>query len=315
MGSRTSRYGSRRVGKRVAVTDAPWWGDKRRALTCLLLAAAGCLVMVVAIDIVFVHTTRGQWVDDASLRGTRIGRQRIINPVSHILDVVSVTALGLATVAVGAVAYLRRRPILALLTMLLVVGSNLTTEVLKHAIFSRPLHDPSDPLPFNTLPSGHTTVALSVGVAFALVAPARLRVVVAVIGAVYGGATGVATMSAGWHRPSDAVAACLVVGAWTALTGAIAVRLRHVERARTDEVAYAFARTSFAALAGVLVTVGTLSLIITALTVSAASSRPRLFLAYAGGASTVAGAALAAMAGLLVVARRAGTDELDQPAT
>lgn len=280
----------------------------------LLGAAVGCAGLLVALDLIFVHTTRGQWVDDASLRGTAIGRAHIINPVTGVLDVVSVTALGVATITVGAVGYLRRRPILALLTMTLVVGSNLTTEVLKHVVLSRPLVDPADPLPFNTLPSGHTTVALSVGVAFTLVAAARWRILVAIVGAVYGASTGVATMSAGWHRPSDAVAACLVVGAWTALVGAIAVLLRHVGEQPPDDPAYAVGRTAFVVLAVALLVAGTLALVDTALTIHAPTSRPRLFLAYAGGASSVAGAALAAMAGLLVVARRARTDDLDSPA-
>ena len=60
-----------------------------------------------------------------------------------------------------------------------------------------------------------------------------------------------------------------------------------------------------------LLVVGTAALLVTAYTVPDPSTRPRLFLAYAGGASSVAGAAFAVMAGLLVVARRTGTDELD----
>jgi hypothetical protein len=297
----------------VAVTSRSWRGERRFVLAGLLLAAVACAGLLVVLDLIFVHTTRGQWVDDASLRGTAIGRAHIINPVNSVLDVVSVTALGLATIAVGAVGYLRRRPILALLTMLLVVGSNVTTEGLKHLIFTRPLFDPADPLPYNTLPSGHTTVALSVGVACTLVAAARWRFLVAITGAVYGAATGVATMSAGWHRPSDAVAACLVVAAWIALVGAIAVLLRGVGDPAPDSTAYVIGRTAFAVLASALLLAGTVALVVTALTIHAPSSRPRLFLAYAGGASSVAGAALAAMTGLLVVARRAGTDELDSP--
>ena len=295
------------------MTQGRRWDERQRTFAWLVAAAAGCALMIAALDLIFVHTTRGQWVDDASLRGTAIGRAHIIRPVSSVLDVVSVTALGLATIAVGAVGYLRRRPVLALLTMLLVVGSTVTTELLKHLVLTRPLFDPADPLPFNTLPSGHTTVALSVGVAFTLVAGARWRVLVAVVGAVYGAATGVATMSAGWHRPSDALAACLVVAGWTALVGAIAVRLRHAGTELPEDAVHAVARTGFVVLAGALLVVGSLALAVTALTIHAPSSRPRLFLAYAGGAASVAGAALAAMAGLLVVARRARTDDLERP--
>jgi hypothetical protein len=282
----------------------------------LLVAAACCLCLVVAFYLVFVRTARGQWVDDAALRGTAIGRRRIIEPANNLLNLVSVTALVLATLTVGAIAYLRRRPRLALLAMLLVAGSNLTTEVLKHVVFTRPLYDPADRLPYSTLPSGHTTVAMSVGVAVALVAPARLRVPVAVVGVLYGGATGVATLAAGWHRPSDAVTACLVVAMWVAIVGALAVARSDV--GGTSELRDAAGRTYSLALgaasgwSAALVAVAALALAVTATSVSGDPSRHRLFLAYAGGACAVAGAALAAMAMLLVVTQRAGTDQLDR---
>ena len=46
--------------------------------------------------------------------------------------------------------------------------------------------------------------------------PRRWRPVVAVAGAAYTGATGVSTLVGQWHRPSDVVAAILVVLAWSA---------------------------------------------------------------------------------------------------
>jgi membrane-associated phospholipid phosphatase len=282
------------------------------AWLALVAVLAGALL--VAIDIVFVHTTRGQLVDDASLRGTTIGRSHIISPVSLILEVISVAALGLATIAVGVVGFLRKRPVLALLAMIVVAGSVISTELLKYQVFSRPLLDTAtDRLAFNTLPSGHTTVALSVGVGMTLVAPARWRVLVGTLGVVYGAATGVATMSAGWHRPSDAVAACVVVGTWVALIGVVAAALGPPgERPpQPNDSPYTVAVVFFSLLAVVLLIVGTAALIVTAYTVPSPSTRPRLFLAYAGGASAVAGAAFAVMAGLLVVTRRTATDELD----
>ena len=71
-----------------------WWRARRTTIAWLALVALLSMALLVAIDVVFVHTTRGQLVDDASLRGTRIGRSHIINPVSVILDVISGTALG-----------------------------------------------------------------------------------------------------------------------------------------------------------------------------------------------------------------------------
>src|SRR6185312_4889575 len=64
--------------------------------------------------------------------------------------------------------------------------------------------------------SGHTTTAFAVGIAAALAAPARWRRVVAAGAFVYGTTIGVATIAAGWHRPSDVAGALLVVTGWAA---------------------------------------------------------------------------------------------------
>jgi len=101
-----------------------------------------------------------------------------------------------------------------------VAGANLTTEVLKTHVFSRPYLD----VGFrngNALPSGHTTVAASIAAALLFVVPRRARPWVAVFGAFYTVLTGVATMVKQWHRPSDVVAAVLVVLLWSALACAL----------------------------------------------------------------------------------------------
>jgi hypothetical protein len=151
-------------------------------------------------------------------------------------------------------------------------------------------------------------------VAMTLVAPATLRVLVAVIGVTYGAATGVATMSAGWHRPSDAVAACVVGGSGPARGGRRALR-RGPGGARPpapDDTGYTVVVVFFCCLSLLLLLIGTAALLVTAFGVPQPSSRPRLFLAYAGGASAVAGTAFAVMAGLLAVVWRTDTDELDR---
>ncbi len=54
------------------------WRSRRTTVAVLALVAVLAFGLLIAIDLVFVHTTRGQLVDDASLRGTRIGRARIM---------------------------------------------------------------------------------------------------------------------------------------------------------------------------------------------------------------------------------------------
>jgi len=70
------------------------------------------------------------------------------------------------------------------------------------------------PATHNSLPSGHTTAVSSVVVALLVVTPARGRPLVAVTGGAAAVVTALATMSAGWHRAGDSIAAFRVVGAW-----------------------------------------------------------------------------------------------------
>ncbi|NTW41804.1 MAG: phosphatase PAP2 family protein, partial [Cellulomonadaceae bacterium] len=117
----------------------------------------------------------------------------------------------------------RRRVVLALQVAVLMGGANLTTQVLKHVVLSRPDLALDDSLR-NTLPSGHTTAAASVAAALVLVVPRRVRPAAALVGAAYTVATGISTLVGGWHRPSDVVAAVLVVLGWAGLATALGAR-------------------------------------------------------------------------------------------
>ncbi|MBE7698740.1 phosphatase PAP2 family protein [Oerskovia sp. Sa1BUA8] len=168
----------------------------------------------------FVATEQGQHLDQAALRGSDYGRGTLWAVAEPVLDVVSVSfvVLGLG-IAMG-IALLRRRWGLAVQVAFVVVGSNITTQFLKKAVLDRP-----DLIGGwgvgNTLPSGHTTVAASVAVALLLAVPRAARPAVAVLGGTYTVATGVSTLVGHWHRPSDVVAAVLVVTAWAALALAL----------------------------------------------------------------------------------------------
>ncbi|WP_176738184.1 phosphatase PAP2 family protein [Micromonospora inyonensis] len=167
-----------------------------------------------------LHTQTGQWLDTVALTGNQIGQDRIDEPVDRVLDAVSVVSLLAATAVIGFIALLRRRIALAVTATALVVGANVTTQLLKYGL-DRPEYgiDPQRAEVGNSLPSGHACVAASVAVALVLVLPRKVRVLGAFLGAGYAAVNGVATLSAGWHRPSDAVAAFLVVGGWAALGG------------------------------------------------------------------------------------------------
>jgi membrane-associated phospholipid phosphatase len=123
--------------------------------------------------------------------------------------------LVLLTVAC-AIGLLRGRPRSALAAVLVVVGANVTTQLLK-ALLAHPrvkLAIGGDPFEPNTFPSGHTTAAASIAVAYAFVAPAALRDLVLTLGAAFALAVGASVVVIGWHYPSDVLGAYLVVACW-----------------------------------------------------------------------------------------------------
>jgi hypothetical protein len=104
---------------------------------------------------------------------------------------------------------------LAVVAVVVVLGAVTLTEVLKHLVLVRPDLVPSS-IDRNSFPSGHTTTAFAAGIAATLAAPARWRRAVAAGALLYGTAIGIATIAAGWHRPSDVAGAMLVVTGWAA---------------------------------------------------------------------------------------------------
>ncbi|HWV79676.1 MAG TPA: phosphatase PAP2 family protein [Isoptericola sp.] len=251
----------------------------------------------------FVGTTAGQRVDELAFGGATYGQGRLWRVAEPVLDVVSVAFVVAGVAAAMLVALVRRRWVLALQVAVLVGGANVTTQVLKHGILDRPELLPGWTGP-NTLPSGHTTVAASVSVALLLVTPRAWRPVVAILGATYTAATGVSTLVGQWHRPSDVVAALLVVLAWgaavCALTPASSTdELRRPDGSYAAPGSYVVAGLLLlASSAGVLVSGGTLVGLVT--NGDPVPLAPDLT-AYAAGAVGVLAVTAAAFATLLVL--------------
>ncbi|GLY06563.1 MULTISPECIES: phosphatase PAP2 family protein [Actinoplanes] len=176
---------------------------------------------------VFVGTITGQWVDTAAMLGGDVQDPRVVRVLSQVLYGTSLGGLVLVCVVAAAVGVLRRQFGLAAAAAVLVVGANGTTQVLKGWLPRPEL----DGLAFaNSFPSGHTTAAASVVFALVLVLPEAVRGVVALIGAGYTGVIATATVWARWHRPSDTIAAVLVVLGWGALVVLVVRVLRRAER-------------------------------------------------------------------------------------
>lgn len=269
----------------------------------LVQAAAFLAVWRVA-----VHLEIGQWVDTVALTGNRIGQDTIDGPVDRLLNAMSVVSLLAATATIGFIALIRGRIALAITATLLIAGANVTTQLLKYGL-NRPDYglDPERAAVGNSLPSGHATVAASVAVALMLVLPRKVRAAGAFIGAGYAAAAGVATLSAGWHRPSDAVAAYLVVGVWAALAGLLLL----VTQREQAEIAPGDAHRVAVLVLGLG---GVLALVVCGLSLSwlldlrgigpEELARRPLFVGYAGSATGIAGTMAVVMALTLTVVHR-----------
>lgn len=172
---------------------------------------------LVAVYLLFSQTTLGGSIDDAALAGRSITPGRILDSQFTILDVVGLGSLTVAIAVLVGIAAVRRRGALALAVAVIIVGANATTQILKAVLPASSGPGIAGLPPTNSFPSGHATIAMSIAVTLVLVTPARLRWLSALLGSGYAAATGVAVLTVGWHRPSDAVGAWLVVGAWTGI--------------------------------------------------------------------------------------------------
>ena len=258
--------------------------DARRPLV-------GALVCGAALSAVYwaaVRTVPGRLLDGRSLRGALLTESKAASLLERVLDLLSVSALLGAVGAVVLIALLRRRRAVGIGAVAVLAGANVSTQLLKQVVLVRPDLGLAErtPATLNSLPSGHVTVAFSAVVALVLVLPARSRKVAALTGLVFTAAVTMAVMSSGWHRASDALAACLVVGVWGALVLAVLV-LRPV-RPPTSPPGDAPALLGHTALT---LTVAGALVALALLPVPAPGGALVLVAAYAAGVSLTAGAA------------------------
>jgi membrane-associated phospholipid phosphatase len=192
-------------------------------LVVAVLAAAGAVLVYK----LFVLTSLGQAVDNAALL-SRVHHPRVDPVLGRALNGTTLASVVLACLVAAAIGLLRKRVDLAVGAAFMVLGANGSVELLKDHL-TRPDLD-HFPAP-NSFPSGHTAAAASVVYALVLVLPRAVRGMVALVGFVYVTVIAIATVWAQWHRPSDTIAAMLIVLAWgsVAVFGIRVGRLRHPE--------------------------------------------------------------------------------------
>jgi membrane-associated phospholipid phosphatase len=128
-------------------------------------------------------------------------------------------------------ALLRRRWLMAVVVPAILIGANVTTQLLKPAL--------ADPRAIDlggaqliypgSWPSGHATVSMSIALCLVLVVGPRLRPLAAVLGAAYAIAVGYALVVLGYHLPSDVLGGYLVAATCT-LVGAAALAALEARR-------------------------------------------------------------------------------------
>jgi membrane-associated phospholipid phosphatase len=116
-----------------------------------------------------------------------------------------------------AIALVRGRPRVALAVALVMAMAPFSAELLKPLLAHA--HDQVAGVHISdaSWPSGHSTAVAALVLCAALVSPARLRPLVAGLGAGFALAVGCALLILAWHMPSDVLGGYLVAALWMAL--------------------------------------------------------------------------------------------------
>src|SRR5699024_1397211 len=220
-----------------AGTSAPAGGLARPLLS--LLAAAASVLAIVGLARTAVGTASGQRVDQLVSSGAKEHQGRLSHYAEMAVGTVSPPVIGALLGLAG----------LLLPLGMLVLGANLTTQVIKQVLVTRDVLGPGIDVTPNSFPSGHTTLAASAMIALVL-AGGRARVVLAPLGAAWTTAVGIGTLVVGWHRPSDVIGAIAVVAAWTFLILALdGLDTRRRRRRAADRPGHGRRRRGIGALA------------------------------------------------------------------
>src|SRR5690606_26638703 len=167
-----------------------------------VVVAALAAVTFAAVYLAGIHTTTGQSAEETVLAASRFSYD------PPLLALVTVPNLLVTIVVIAGLALLRRRWPAAIAAVAIIGVSSVLAQALKHDLLDRPA---LLSIGENTFPSGHMTAFAAVAFALLLVVPARIRPVVAVVGALGLSVVGALLLRFGWHRPSDVFGAILLV--------------------------------------------------------------------------------------------------------
>ena len=201
------------------------------------LPLAGCLACVLALALLaalaygsarFGHADAVELSRLAGLEGTWVA------PDARAIARLGDPGAQLALLALACLVGLwRRRPRRVAAAVALVVGANLTTQILKTALAHPRYHQLFGYRQVNeaAFPSGHSTAVAAMVFAWALVLPRSWRPAILIVGAALAVVVGAALVVLHRHFPSDVVGGWLVASGWLC---AVVAGLR-LDAGRLDE--------------------------------------------------------------------------------
>jgi membrane-associated phospholipid phosphatase len=179
--------------------------------------AAVSAVLMLAVYLIAVRTELGQRFENAVWVGAGQTAYQRPAQATTALNLIGTWSVAAALAVIFVIGLLRRQIVLAVAGVALVGASVGTSELLKSEL-NRPNLVPGwSNGSGNSFPSGHTTIAMAVMFGLILVAPYRLRGLIAFCSAALATEIGALTIVARWHRPSDTLGADLVVLFWASV--------------------------------------------------------------------------------------------------
>ena len=179
------------------------------------MAAAACVVAFIVLLVVVYATEPGAVADERALQAFGdLQRPRLAEIADSIANLADPVPFALVSAVLVVIALVRLGPVAACAAGVVLVGANVTSQVLKQLLANpRGMFGEYD-VAAEAFPSGHATAAMSLALVAVVVAPRRLKPLVAFIGAGFALAVGFAVISLDYHFPSDVAGGYLVAAAW-----------------------------------------------------------------------------------------------------
>jgi membrane-associated phospholipid phosphatase len=186
--------------------------DSPRRLWMAAAVCAGAFIVLLAV----VYTTdAGDTVDRRALYGFGdLQRPRLAELADDVARLCNPKPFAILATVLMFVALIRLGPVAACAAGAVLLGANVTTQLLKPLLANPRGEFGEYGIAAEAFPSGHATAAMSLALVAVVIAPRILRPLVAFLGAAFALAVGFAIVSLDWHFPSDVAGGYLVAASW-----------------------------------------------------------------------------------------------------